>query len=332
MNETDNELPNPVRYTPFRSGRYSVAPNLRPLDTDFGNGPADRQLFQFDREFVAYRENKLACRRERLDKYVPPLLLTAAESAAVTHLLLEHLTLEHPARFDLTKAGPGAHRLCCRLTGESLLFDESLTLGVVEGGSPVPAYRDSWDALGCQVQEDLAVVRRREDGSDQLVALHICAPSVWRPGEKLGHDFRAVHAPVPGMESSILAAPSLIQAAVERGPFVRFVWGLSGSDRLNQHPDPPPGIPATEWRSPTFRPGQDPPVYVRIERQVLWGIPEANLLLFAIRLYRIPAADVRREPELRAALAEALVSMPEASRIYKGVAATHETILNWLTV
>ena len=35
-----------ARYFPPASGKYEVKPNLMPLGTDFGNGPADTLTFQ----------------------------------------------------------------------------------------------------------------------------------------------------------------------------------------------------------------------------------------------------------------------------------------------
>jgi dimethylamine monooxygenase subunit A len=42
-------------YFPLDSGRYEVKPGLFSLDTDFGNGEVDRQIFQIDRNFTEYR-------------------------------------------------------------------------------------------------------------------------------------------------------------------------------------------------------------------------------------------------------------------------------------
>jgi dimethylamine monooxygenase subunit A len=59
----------PARYFPIESGRYEVKPGLFKFGTDFGNGNADRQIFQIDDEFPRYHAAKLAARQERLSKY-----------------------------------------------------------------------------------------------------------------------------------------------------------------------------------------------------------------------------------------------------------------------
>ena len=59
----------PARYFPLESGRYEVKPGLFKFGTDFGNGDADRQVFQIDDEFPRYQAAKMAARQERLSKY-----------------------------------------------------------------------------------------------------------------------------------------------------------------------------------------------------------------------------------------------------------------------
>ena len=59
----------PARYFPIESGRYEVKPGLFKFGTDFGNGDADRQVFQIDDQFPRYHAAKMAARAERLSKY-----------------------------------------------------------------------------------------------------------------------------------------------------------------------------------------------------------------------------------------------------------------------
>src|SRR2546425_8112613 len=59
----------PARYFPIESGRYEVKPGLFKFGTDFGNGAADRQVFQIDDQFPRYHAAKMAARQERLSKY-----------------------------------------------------------------------------------------------------------------------------------------------------------------------------------------------------------------------------------------------------------------------
>jgi hypothetical protein len=343
-------LPSPPKYHPFAGGRYDVAPNLRPLSTDYGNGAVDALAFQLDDEFPRYRENKLACRKERPGKYHCSSELPAAAAAAVARLIASRLALEHPALFEYRCPADGGSTLACALTGETLHFDRNMMLDAVQRQDPrtedrgpgtedrgpgtgrpgTEAYTDALDALACQVQEDLAVTCAAPERGDWLAAYHVCAPSYWAPEEKLGQTFIAIHAPVPGFERINPAAPALVDAMVRKGPWVRFVWGVTGDDRLNHHTEPPEGTAPSLWRSPAFLPERDPPFYLRVERQVLLGLPEVGASLFLIRPYVMRPDEIRADPRLGGSLRSALLSMSPASREYKGVDGCVETLAEWL--
>ncbi|HTE20446.1 MAG TPA: heme-dependent oxidative N-demethylase subunit alpha family protein [Armatimonadota bacterium] len=321
-------LPAPARYFPARSGKYEVTAALRPLGTPYGNGEADARAFQLDARFAQYRENKLACRAERLPKYYGSQGYEAAVAAAVARFFVARLALEYPDRFSVEAREGGASTLRCGLTGESLVFDEGMRLCGVYGDTVTPPYLDAFDALCCQVQEDVAVIHAPPGGPDRLAAYHVCAPSHWSPEEKLGADFVSIHAPVPGIERVNRAAGTLVDAMVRRGPLVRFVWGIDTDGRLNRHPEPPPGVSLAAWQSPPFDPDARPPFFVRVERQVMWGLPEVDAALFLIRPYHITAQEL--QPDERAQLHSAISSMPAESRDYKGIAPYADELLRWL--
>jgi hypothetical protein len=62
------------------------------------------------------------------------------------------------------------------------------------------------------------------------------------------------------------------------------------------------------------------PLFLRVERQTTWGLPEVDAALFAIRVYIYDTDEIFRAlPERREILAAAIRSMSPASRIYKGL-------------
>ncbi len=324
-------LPPPARYFPLKSGRYEVTPGLKPLGAPLGNGDADAHLFQIDTGFSRYRENKLRCRAERLGKYVVFDDFTLPVAAAVARFLAMRLCAEYPDLFISEPDADGSCALTCRLTGERLAFDPQMRL--LDGGSGpqgAPAYGSAFDALCCQVQEDIAVVRTLPGRGDWIAALHLCSPSHWGAEQKIGRSFVDAHAPVPGMEKVNAAAASLVEAMVHRGPFVRFVWGVGADDRLNHHPHPPPGVGREAWRGRAFDPAASPPFFLRVERQALWGLPDVGAALFTIRVSFVDGEEIRARPAERAQLRSALLSMSPASRVYKGVAGCVEEIVRWL--
>jgi hypothetical protein len=196
----------------------------------------------------------------------------------------------------------------------------------VSGGSVSPIYADPFDALASQVQEDLAVVRRA-DGRDWTCAIHLCCPGHWTAEDKIGLDFVTMHGSVPGMER--FRRPGMVNVMIEKGPFVRFVWNLVTDTRLNHHPEPPPGVGAEAWRERPFDP-ERPRLFMRVEREVLWGFPEAKAALLALRTCFRDCAEIRREPTLCGPLCAALESMTQEVLEYKGLIDSRDRILTWL--
>lgn len=326
-------LPNlaaPPRYFPFESGRYEVKPGLHRLGTDFGNGSADEHVFQIDRHWTAYRGAKLSARAENLAKYVCRRDMPAPLEAALARWMIHRLTAEHPSLFARTQINSGATTLHNRLAGEKLVFD-SRSFMLIEVHTPQriePPYASALDALACQVQEDLALVEIDADGGNRLCALHLCFPNHWAACDKIGKPFSAVHQPVPHMQRINRHARSLMTRLTERGPFVRFAWGLATDQRLNHHPEPPPDHSPGQWTGRRFDTA-DPGLYVRIERQVTVGFPEYNAFLFTIRTY---FEDVTALPDNRLAqLQAAIASLSPAALSYKGLERDERAIMAWLS-
>jgi hypothetical protein len=324
-----SSLPRPLRYLPALSGRYEVRPGLARLDAGRDVGGLDQCAFQLDDQFARYRAAKLAARAEALSKYVCPTALRNRSAAQVVRYLIERLSTEYPDRFELSTTADGGYTLSCRLSLERLCLGPDFSLLEARSAQPVnPPYACAWDALACQVQEDLCLVELTPEGGDRVHALHVCLPNHWSPAEKLGQDFAAVHGPVPNMERINSKATRLLALPRDGGAtFVRFAWGLATDDRLNHHPEAPADMVGSEWPGRRFDPAH-PRLLVRTERQTLSAVPNTALVLFTIRTY---LDDVQGyTPEQRLALAEAVESMSEEAARYKGLGDDRQAIVSWL--
>jgi dimethylamine monooxygenase subunit A len=279
-----------------------------------------------DSEFARYRANKAACRAERFGKYVCHQDFDPQTAEAAVRLMVNRAATEYPEHYtrETTDAGPTI--LHSHLTNEQIPLDANARLA-----SPVADYRDAFDALCCQVQEDIAIVRRTPDGADKVVALHLCSPSFWGAEEKIGQNFIVTHAPVPAFGKVAAAATALVDSCIRRGPFVRFTWGIAFSDRLNQHPEPPPGLPNALEQRADFDPTNDP-LWFRIERQVLWGLPEVDAFLFTIRVFLYDARETAAHPENGPALRAALTSMSPEARRYKGLTEVFDRVMKAVSI
>ncbi|YAF98260.1 MAG: DUF3445 domain-containing protein [Nodularia sp. CChRGM 3473] len=315
-------------YFPLMSGRYEVKPGMMPFGCCLGNGQADQQVFQIDDNFTDYRQSKLLARAERLSKYYQTSNYSQAVAGAIARLIITRLTQEHPQYFDCQKI---ANTLIFhnQLTQETLCLNTDWQLQQVQGSQVVPAYASILDALAAQVQEDFTVVCRAEDGSNWLSAVHLCYPNHWSAEEKIGKNFAAIHAPVAGMEKINRRADAIVNTMITQKPMVRFAWGLSTDTRLNHHPEPPPDVSVNDWQGRSFD-QQQPQLYLRIERQVIWGLPEYEAALFTIRTYLRDCSVVKQDPVLRSKLYAAIESMTSASLVYKGLTDSKDSILQWL--
>lgn len=280
----DSTLPDIPRYRPFHKGIYTTTPSLIPLGTDFGNGVLDAIPLQLDKGTAALIANK-----HQIQTYRPLILMSnisESVAAAAIQLLSDERDIAQTAVGDVY---PGMPQLC---------DDWRETTSALES---------RFSALSLAIGEDIAIVEIDSDGNDRNALMSIAAPSRWAPEEKIGRSFVATHTPVPNMEKTLAVAAKLQQMLLERGPFVRFTWGISTTPALDTHPS------VTE---PPYAGGD---AWLRTERQVIRRIPEHQAFLFTIRVMVEPLSDIRKSITDASALAAALRSMDEKSRIYKSV-------------
>ena len=322
-----------VRYDPIDKPLYEVGPGLKPLGADLGQGEFDQKIFQIDDLFEASRQNKISCLKEDPAKYHLTHQLTSEIEHTSSLFMVRRLAAEYPQHFTLTRQDE-LIQLQCHLTKDTIELrengqffsfqtkDEVLLSANLHIGSAM-------HALALQVQEDFALCRQAQE-RDFLCALHICAPSHWSPEVKIGQSFFQVHAPVPGIEKLNRSASQMVQAMIHKGPFVRFVWSFVTDERLNHHPQPPPGWDLAEWKGRSFHLQNDPPFFLRVERQTTFGFPELNFAFFSIRISFWSANEIRADEQKRQNLLGALHSMSPESRRYKGVENCFSELTAWL--
>ncbi len=327
----------PPLYFPFASGHYTTGPAMRVFGFDFGNGAADGRTFQIDAEFAKYRANKLACRSapDRIDRYYARAAYDTPTQAALAAWIARRLAAEYPKVFYYSDASEtDRHTLRSELTRETIHWNDAGELLRDACELRFEAV-DLSDAILMQLPEDVALTQFDAARNDRQSMIHLCAPNHWAPADKIDRSFAAVHDVVPGAELEKLKDryTDFLYGMVKRGPehaYVRFAWGLAADDRLNHHPAPPPGTDATAWRGRNYAALIDvgAPLFVRVERQTLTGLPEIDALLFTIRTYHY---DVRVLPaDARAGLREAIATMDEASLRYKGLWEDREMVVGYL--
>ena len=178
-------------------------------------------------------------------------------------------------------------------------------------------------ALALSVQEDFVILRDLGN-DDEAECLCVTFPSHWDPHEKIGQNFSELHRPVADAQALLKSHRPIMDALFRKGPFVRFVWGLSADASLSQHPDLPRRAlaecsPGTLAQHLTFR----------TERQVSCPLPH-NRCLFTVRVTVQPLQEALCNAERRQRLASALALMDDALLAYKGLTAWRESLLAYL--
>jgi dimethylamine monooxygenase subunit A len=143
------------------------------------------------------------------------------------------------------------------------------------------------DRAGRSTQEDLCLLRRRDDGW-YLEAASLCFPSRWRLADKIGRHITEVHGPVHGYAEHLASKIDLLFDRLTDRPVWRRNWFLYADPALFQPSSPVDGDPIIE----AARALED--MVVRSERQTLRRLPDddrgGRWVLFTIRVQRAQLA------------------------------------------
>ncbi|MBT1702215.1 heme-dependent oxidative N-demethylase subunit alpha family protein [Chryseosolibacter indicus] len=304
-----------MKYLPFILGTYSTAPGLTLMNK--ATPGKDQLVFHIDETYKEYLNNKVMCRKEDIRKYYLEHALATSTTALINRYILHQLVKEYPEQF-IFENDDNNYSLVNRTTEEKIQWSDDWTS--VEGN----LYLSLFDALCCQLQEDVAVFQIDDNEKDYLTAIHLCAPNHWSPAAKIGKPFDQIHEPVPNMERVTSHYFKMLSSIINsRGPFTRFAWGIATDTRLNHHPEPPPHTDAAIWNGRQTN-NTNQLFFIRTERQNLIGFPEVNTFLFTIRTY-FYEVDILTDKE-KSALLTAVNSMSAETLRYKGLDKTFHSL------
>jgi hypothetical protein len=200
--------------------------------------------------------------------------------------------------------------------------------------------RRQWPERGCQldhalhpldaaarlVPEDLVMmVERPGPGGPRLVfgGGSVCFPNRWDLRSKLGLTMAEVHAPVAQLNEQ-LEAPidHFLQRLRPERSFWRLGWGI---------------LDTPDWYTPLDGTGPAPTVepqpeqmYLRIERETLRRLPQTNCVLFTIRTFVTPIAEIVHHADTADRLAWAIETLPVDVRGYKDIAHVADRLVEHL--
>ena len=190
------------------------------------------------------------------------------------------------------------------------LFDEVLAwLDTYAAGTVAAAPRQGDHpvvAAARLVQEDLCVLVR--DDVWRLQATCVCFPSRWSLATKIGRSLDEIHAPVPGYRDVLASATTGVfdRLRGER-PFWRLNWTVLDDPALFQPESAREAVPedVNQW-------------FFRVERQTIRRLVATQAIVFTIRNYVCPIAELARQPEFLEHLRAGIEGAPPAMQEYKG--------------
>ncbi len=178
-------------------------------------------------------------------------------------------------------------------------------------GTRLPSRLHPLEVAALLVQEDLCVLEHRE-GAWLLSAACVCFPSRWSLREKLGATLAEIHGPVPGFDYALGAGTvRFFDRLTADRPAWRCNWTLLETDELH--------LPSPAGRRPGASDVTLAATYFRVERQTLRRLAETGAVVFTIRTYVTPLAELLdTHPGLSSALVATLRTVPDEVAAYKG--------------
>jgi hypothetical protein len=282
-------------YAPVDGGPWRLSMGLRRLDPD--------RWLEVDGRRADDLRRKARLLEEAPDVVVATLPGSEAASRELLELVVGFLVAHHA---ELIEVDGTTLRECT--TGAVL--DTSIGHSIV--------------TASLLVQEDLCVLEH--DGEAwRLTAASVCFPSRWSLAEKLGQTLGVIHEPVPGFEG-VLAGPAntfFDRLSPER-PVWRVNWTLLDTDE--PHLPTASGRPA-RWSAQEIGTS----LWFRVERQTLRRLPSSGAIVFSIRTYVRPLADVvDTTPGFAVALRDTMRTVSPDVAAYKGWVGLLEPLDAWL--
>ena len=206
------------------------------------------------------------------------------------------------------------HLVWAELPGSEAAQAEALALvGESLGRSIETDGRPALLAAARAVADDLCLMERR-DGAWRLTALSLSAGSFFAANEVIGRSLAELHRPVAGFQERLLTRVTRIFEGLRPDLLLeRRNWSLVSSPDLHA-PDPAPMRAAI----PNIDPAKAPEILMtRVERQTLRRLPRTGGVVFTIRVWLTPLAEIARDPDRLARFARAWRTAAPEFRAYK---------------
>ncbi|WP_427019240.1 heme-dependent oxidative N-demethylase family protein (plasmid) [Pseudarthrobacter sp. P1] len=306
---------------PFSSDSYRYSANVEPahktVPTEAGAWGAG--LIDIDENYLqelAERDGILARDPSRMQ--VLPHMGPAVWDAITA--LLPVMAEENPSIMSFHREGN-----TCRWRNTLQDLDVEFTVGD-DDSLPMGPLR----FLGSQIQDDIVLLDIRED-TMWLDAGLVTFAADWSFGFDVGMNFLEIHGPVPRVkEERIVSRAHQFLMRLQPGEqYRRTNWTMTVGQRLDTSTETYP-----EWGPDRATIADDPDLpnklHLRVEVQHLIRLPHTGVLLFLVRSYLLPLADIARVPAWRETFGHVLAELPEDMAEYKGIIRYRKAASDWL--
>lgn len=257
------------------------------------------------------------------DHYHAELMLKRALLAADHSYYVQAYPESLPAQWELLEWGLAElHRsypdwFVLRQRGAELEWENRLTnqVSTIRIGDDLGLLPIDW--LGRQVQEDLLLMAVDKASGHPLIAGQLCFPNRWCLSDKMGLPLAAIHGPVPGFIAQLVrSTDQLIRRLQPQRPVWRRNWSLAVLPDLDLSPRLGP---LDQQKSTVTADNAGERVFYRVERQTLVRMARHPVVLFTVRTYVAPLAQLTSNPQWTAAMAQLLRQLDPAILDYKGI-------------
>lgn len=315
---------------PFPNEIYRYSTNVEPARGSVATpaGQWGDAVVDVDSEYAAELAERAAILERDPSRYaVLPHMDVAAWDAMLS--LMRELATSHPTDFGLTllDAATGSARPSYRWRNDLLGVDHTFTLG---DAASLPAPPLAW--IASQVQEDIVLLDQR-DGVLHGDAGVVTFAADWSFGFDVGMTFLEIHGPVPRIhaEGVITRAHEFLLGLQPNETYRRTNWTLTIGRRLDVSTELyPEWGPDREMVQTLDDDAFGRLVHLRTEVQHLVRLPESGAVMFLIRSYLLPFADLARVEPWRARAAHVIAELPEDMADYKGIAKYRHRAAAWL--
>lgn len=165
---------------------------------------------------------------------------------------------------------------------------------------------DSIVDLALHLEEDIAIM-----SNGVLQAICFCFPSSWIPAERIGMVLTDIHTPVADGEKLRAMSQRIAETMADskQGSFRRWVWTITNSGELSQHPN----------RKSKLIPTSIDELYFRMETQTTAPLGDGISSLFFVKVDTCPLSELWYDQNKKERIWDSINSMSDAVLTYKNL-------------